>query len=539
MGKLNRRGFFKASGITGRIRCIGNLFTGRGSRYRIPPLPFVVIFVLTCWIYLFPCPGAATVRDGAALEESGRLTRVQKLAIPFILNEGQVDGRVRFYAQTFGGAIFVTENGEIVYSLSRIEKERGFQGRSKQVRRGWVLKEELLDARLKELSAGEKGSTKVSYFTGNDPAEWRLDIPTYGFVNLGEAYEGIEVRLRAYGNSVEKLFYVKGGADPNRIRLRLSGSESLRVNGEGELEVKTGLGEVKFSRPSAYQVINGKRVEVAAGYDLSASEAIFGFKLGEYERTRELVIDPLLQSTYLGGSSSDVAYSIAIDSGGNVYVAGSTASSNFPGVVGSIQSSLGGGDDAFVSKLDPGLTSIVRSAYLGGSGEDSATSVAVDFSGNVYVTGSTTSGNFPGTAGGAQPFYQQAGDGFVARLNSALTSLVQSTYLGGSAEDGATSVVLDGAGNVYVAGSTRSIDFPGTNVPGTTGGAQRSLGGGEDGFVSKLDSGLTSLIQSTYLGGNDEDVATSIALDIFGNVYVAGYTLSLDFPWTETFECLP
>jgi hypothetical protein len=539
MEKLNGREFSKVPAFSWIATLMGNLLKGGGSRCRISLLTFVFIVVSGCLIHLFPCLAAASVRDVSFLEESKTVTRVQRLGIPFIPNQGQVDKRVKFYAKTFGGTIFVTEKGEVVYFLPRIEKERGSQGRLKQARRGWVLKEEFVGGRVKEVRAEEEAVTKVSHFIGDDSSAWRADMATYGLVNLGEAYEGIEVKLRAYGSSVEKLFYVKGGADPDRIRLRLHGGESLRVNEAGELEVSTGFGEVKFSKPLAYQEVNGRRVEVAVRYDLSDSETTYGFKLGDYERTRELVIDPLLQSTYLGGSSGDIAYSIAVDYDGNVYVAGSTSSSDFPGVVGSAQSSLGGGEDGFVSKLNSAMTSILQSAYLGGSGEDSAASIALDSAGNVYVAGSTTSTNFPGTGGGAQSFYRKGGDGFVSKLNSALTSLVQSTYLGGGSEDGATSIALDSGGNVYVAGYTSSTDFPGTNVPGTTGGAQTSLGGGEDAFVSKFNSALTSLLQSTYLGGTNEDAANSIAIDIFGNVYVAGYTASLNFPWTETFTCLP
>ena len=312
------------------------------------------------------------------MEESRTLARIQKLGIPFVANEGQMDRRVKFYARTFGGTIFVTEDGEIVYSLPKVEREGKAERRMKQAHRGWVLKEELVGGGVKEVKAEEKAITKVSHFIGNDATSWRADMPSYGLVSLGEVYEGIEVKLRAYGRSVEKLFYVKAGADPARIRLRVDGGESLRVNGEGELEVRTGLGEVKFSRPTAYQEVDGRRVEVAVGYDLSESEGSYGFKLGEYERTRELVIDPLLQSTYLGGSGNENAYSIAIDSAGNVYVAGSTSSTNFPGAAGGARSSLVGGEDVFVSKLNSSLTSLLQSTYLGGSGDDDATSIAID-----------------------------------------------------------------------------------------------------------------------------------------------------------------
>ena len=525
MEKLNRTKFLKASAFTGAAMLIGNLLRGRSSRYRISLLPFIFIFVSWYLIYLFPCSGVVNARDASTCEESKILTGVQKLGIPFIPNQGQVDKRVKFYAKTFGGTIFVTKNGEIVYFLPKIGGERESEGRMKRAHKGWVLKEELVGGGVKEVEAEEKAVTKVSHFTGNNSSAWRANIPTYGLVNLGEVYQGIEVKLRAYGSSVEKLFHVKGGADPNRIRLRLNGSESLRVNEDGELEVNTGLGEVKFSKPLAYQEVNGRRVEVAVSYDLSDSEPTYGFKLGDYERTRELVIDPLLQSTYLGGSGNDNATSVAIDSAGNVYVAGVTYSADFPLTPGGAQPSLGGGEDAFVSKLNSALTSILQSTYLGGSGDDGATSIAIDSAGNIYVAGCTTSADFPGTAGGAQPSLGGGEDAFVSKLNSSLTSLLQSTYLGGSGNDVASSIAVDSADDLYVTGITFS-----TNFPGTAGGAQPSLGGGEDGFVSKLKSSLTSLVRSTYLGGSANDGANSIAIDFLGDIYVAGYTFSTDFP---------
>ena len=137
------------------------------------------------------------------MEESGALARVQKLGIPFVANEGQMDRRVKFYARTFGGTIFVTEDGEVVYSLPKVEREGKAERRMKQAHRGWVLKEELVGGGVKEVKAEEKAVTKVSHFIGNDASSWRADMPSYGLVSLGEVYEGIEVKLRAYGRSVE------------------------------------------------------------------------------------------------------------------------------------------------------------------------------------------------------------------------------------------------------------------------------------------------------------------------------------------------
>jgi hypothetical protein len=282
---------------------------------------------------------------------------------------------------------------------------------------------------------------------------------------------------------------------------------------------------VKFSKPVAYQEVEGKRRYVEASYQVEANE--YWFKLGEYEKDRELVIDPVLQSTYLGGSGGEEAYSIAIGSGGNVYVAGYTYSVNFPGTTGGAQPTKGAGQDVFVAKLNPALTTLVQSTYLGGSGYDYVNSIAIGSGGNVYVAGYTNSTDFPGTIGSPQPTKGAGQDAFVTKLNPALTDLVQSTYLGDSNYDDASSLAIGSEGNVYVAGRTDSTDFP-----GTAGGAQPSFGGFEDAFVAKFNPALTELIQSTYLGGSGGDPARSIAIGSDGNIYVAGGTTSTNFPGT-------
>jgi hypothetical protein len=487
-------------------------------------ISWVVIFIVA--ILVLPALGASAKEKGSsAIPKAEALSKLSKLHIPFLLNRGQVDKRVKYYARTFGGTVFVTEAGEMFYSLPKKDGEE-------KTLRGWVLKEELLGGSIKGVRAEEEALTRVSYFIGNDASRWKSNISTYGTVSFGEVYEGIGVKAKAYGKSVEKLFYVRPGAKPGLIRLRLSGAESLGVNGEGELEVRTGLGEVRFSRPVAYQEVEGKKRYVEVSYLVEGND--YGFKLGDYDKERELVIDPLLQSTYLGGSSADRAYSIAIDSDGNVYVAGYTYSTNFPGTAGGYQPFNGEDDqDAFVAKFNPALTTLVQSTYLGGSGGEIANSIVIDSGGNIYVAGQTTSGNFPGTAGGAQPSYgAQWGEGwdaFVTMLNPTLTSIIQSTYLGGSIDDAIRSIVIGSGGNIYVTGATSSTDFP-----GTAGGVQPSKGEGDnnDAFVTKLNPTLTSIVQSTYLGGSGTDYANSIAIGSGGNVYVAGVTYSSDFPVT-------
>ena len=650
--------------------------------------------------------------------------KIGKLQIPFIANEGQADKKVAFYANTFGGTVFVTNEGEIVYALPKAlgveslesgvmesEKCRGELRTPDQIQQrrgelhspnvihntgcevhdnhkscikdnksfnnsqthnsklvnfelqGVALKETLVGAKVKEIKGEDKSATKINYFKGNDQKKWKSNISTYDVVDLGEVYNGIELKLKAYGNNVEKLFHVKPGADPDQIKISLSGiqppgnppplSPSVRgtgvcpplagvggglsgglsasglwVNEQGQLVAETALGPVTFTKPMAYQEIDGKRVNVEVEYIIENAEyrkqksedinqnavvkiqqcieewhmphliqnagywihdyhesclvdcescimsfasdsnsqthnsptqdtitpqlsnsgtpqlknpefpapdpqsLIYGFKVASYDTTKELVIDPLLASTFLGGSySTDVGKSLALDTSGNIYVTGSTWSSNFPTTSGAYDTSSNGNEDVFVSKLDSGLTSLLASTYMGGSYNEVGYSLTLDTSGNVYVTGWTESSNFPTTSGTYDTSNSDnGGDAFVSKLDGSLTNLLASTYLGGSSIDSGNSLSLDTSGNVYVTGYTQSTNFP------TTIGAYDTTqngSGDRDVFVSKLDGSLMSLLASTYVGGASTDYGYSIALGASGNVYVTGFTWSTDYPTTS------
>ncbi|WP_164994947.1 SBBP repeat-containing protein [Candidatus Kuenenia stuttgartiensis] len=336
---------------------------------------------------------------------------------------------------------------------------------------GVAIKETLVGGRVQEITGNEKAVTKVSYFKGTDKSQWKTNISAYDVVSLGEVYDGIELKLKAYGNNVEKLFCVKPDANPEQIQVKLSGVIDLRVNDEGQFVAETELGAVKFTTPVAYQEINGKRVDVNVEYRVGSSEAEnksskhktcnsklmssnpqsetlnlsptsigdpqleYGFKVASYDKSHDLIIDPLLASTYLGGSGNEYGNSITLDTSGNVYVTGNTYSTDFPTTSGAYDTSYYGGDyaDVFVSKLDSGLTSLLASTYLGGSGHDYGNSIALDTSGNVYVTGYTWSTDFPTTSGAYDTSYYGGdyADVFVSKLDSGLTSLLASTYLGG------------------------------------------------------------------------------------------------------------
>ena len=351
------------------------------------------------------------------------------------------------------------------------------------------------------------------------------------------------------------------------------GARGLWVNEHGELEVKTELGPVKFTKPIAYQEINGKRVEVAVEYNIQkldyesqrpesrgkkyeagnqkythsnlksaiqnlSSTSIgdpqleYGFKVASYDKSHDLIIDPLLASTYLGGSSTDTIYSITLDSSGNVYVTGNTLSEDFP--TNSDYSTSGGGSysDVFVSKLDGTLTTLLASTYLGGSKTDSGNSIVADLKGNIYVVGYTFSSDFPTTVYSFDTSYNDSyfSDTFILKLDDDLSNLLASTYLGGSSYDKGYSIAIDFSENVFITGETSSSNFPTTIGVYNTSYDGRSY---TDTFISKLNGDLSNLLASTYFGGTGNDQGNSLAVNSNGNIYIAGWTASKNFPTTD------
>ncbi len=255
-----------------------------------------------------------------------------------------------------------------------------------------------------------------------------------------------------------------------------------------------------------------------------ANRGLYNAFVAEINRTGSA----LVYSTYLGGSGQETGFGIAVDSAGDAYVTGETASTDFP-TKNPLQPSYGGGSfDAFVAKLNPAGSALGYSTYLGGTGQDGGNGIAVDSGGNAYVTGVTASTDFPVTPGALQTVCNSGcsphGDAFVAKLNPAGSALAYSTYLGGNGPDYGYGIAVDTAGNVYVTGGTSSTDFP------TMSPLQPAFGGGEDGFVAKIDPAGSALVYSTYLGGSGADSGNGIAVDSAGNAYITGFTDSTDFP---------
>lgn len=449
-----------------------------------------------------------------------------KLPLRFEANEGQTANPVKFLSRGKGYSLFLSAT-ESVMSLNRPAAKTGDA----------VLRMRLLHANAIAPAKGlEELTGKSNYFIGNDPKQWRLNVPNYGKVKFAGVYPGVD--LVYYGNQrqLEYDFIVAPGADPALVQLGFAGAQHVKISPDGDLRLATKDGEVIWQKPYVYQEVDGARHEVEGHYLLIGKNAV-GFEVGSYDAGKALIIDPqLVYSTYLGGNSSDTAFGVAVDSSGNTYVTGLTGSTNFP-TASPIQASLAsnGSSNAFVTKLNAAGDGIVYSTYLGGSGGgllsqgDWGSGIAVDSTGNAYVTGFTFSSDFPTTSGAFQTAVPGSGVSFVAKLNAAGNALVYSTYLGGSnsgAFQSAPLISIDTSGNAYVTGTTFASDFPTVNA------VQSTYGGGGDCFVSKLNPAGSGLIYSTYLGGNSQDNCSGIAVNSSGEAYISGDTQSTDFQFT-------
>jgi hypothetical protein len=452
----------------------------------------------------------------------------------WVKNEGQWDERALFSAPGYFGTTWITKDGELLHVAVKKEecKEQTIKAEVCSSK-SWVISERWVGGKVQTITPEEELPTKVSYFIGNDPSKHRSNLPTYRYVSLGEVWSGIEVKLKATQKTVEKLFYVKPGADPSKIQVQVDGAKGLKLSKDGEIIIKTGLGDLKLSKPIAWQEKDGKKLPVEVSYKLIGKNR-YSFVVAKADPSLPIVIDPLLGSTFIGGSGFEFGGSIALDSSGNVYVTGYTYSSNYPTTSGAYDTSHNSYDshsDVFVSKLSNDLRTLLASTFIGGSSENRGSSIALDSSGNVYVAGYTFSSDYPTTSGAYDTSYNRYAEVFVSKLSNDLSRLLASTFIGGSNDDFGSSIALDSSGNVYVTGCTYSSDFPTT--PGaydTSHNDNYNYADSADAFVSKLSNDLSRLLASTFIGGSRFDFGGPIALDSSGNVYVTGYTYSSDFP---------
>ena len=382
-----------------------------------------------------------------------------------------------------------------------------------------------------EMSGEGALAGKVNYFVGRDASKWRTGVRTFAGVRYRELYPGIDLVFHGGDGDgrLEYDFVLAPGADHRDVRLTFDGADGLTLGRDGELLLRTRAGTISQSAPVIYQHVGGVRREVAGGYVLRGRREI-GFRVGEYDRSAPLVIDPVLvYSTYFFTSSD-----MAVDSAGAVYVVGTAYNPelDLPVTPGAFQTTRRGASDIFVAKLDSTGTSLSYLTYLGGGGDDPVnveygSGIAVDAAGNAYVTGLTYLNDFP-VVNAFQPTHQGSTDAFVTKLNPTGSALVYSSYLGGNNSEWGNSIALDAAGSAYVVGGSNSADFPVKNA------LQAAKKGSEDFFVTKVAPDGKSLEYSTYLGGTDYDAGfdTRVAVDAAGAAYLAASTYSRDYPTT-------
>ena len=467
-------------------------------------------------------------------------------------------------------------NDAVVYTIHGVETELRFPGSNPRV----------------YIEPLDPMPAKVNLLLGDRHA-WRTNVETFGRLTYRELYAGIDLTYSGANGQAKPEFIVRPHADPSRIRLFYPNSTRISIDSSGDLVVADAASELREERPAIYQETSTGRVFVHGKYCI-IDDHTAGFEIEPYDVERTLVIDPVVSySTYFGGGLTGAVTGVAADSTGAVYVTGWTESIDLP-ISGAIQSANRGGVDAFVAKFTAAGTSLLYATYIGGNGDDRAAAIAVDSSGQAYVTGSTASANFP-LVSSARSVLGGGREGFALKLNASGSALIYSTFLGGSGWDQGTAIAVDGSGNAYIAGDTQSADFRvvgpaqpsfggqtdafvtklspagaiaystflggsgtehaggiavdaagnayvaggtySTDFPVTSSAFQRNNAGGQDAFVTKLNSTGSGIVYSTYLGGSGgtqamSEQANAVAVDSSGNAYVAGVTSSANFPAT-------
>ena len=455
--------------------------------------------------------------------------------LTFEANRGQADRAIRFQARGPHYAIGMTAQGAVLRLGARNSPPLLIQP---------------LDANPRLRIRGEQMlAARHHYLTGSKAARWHTDIPTYAKVRYTEVYPGIDMVFYGQGKQLEYDFEVAPGADPENIRLGFSGTGNITIDRHGRLLLHHGTRRLLQDVPRIYQWHHGRKIPVAGRYRLTGPRQL-GFSIAAYDSRLPLIIDPVLvYASYLGASGDDRAQAIAVDSSHNIYLAGTTDSTDLAVTSGAVDSACGtdsncnrtppdapvGKSDFFITKLAPDGTPLYTT-YLGGSQQDVATGIAVNAAGEVFVSGYSASPDFPTTAGAFDPactdtspsdgFCDEGQEAVIVKLNASGNALVYASYLGGQGDDQATAIAIDGSGNAFLTGSTASGNFPKAN-PFAGGDV---FAGTQDAFVAKFNASGSALLYADYLGGSATDVGRDIAVDSSGNAYLTGYTASTDFP---------
>ncbi|QNH62286.1 gliding motility-associated C-terminal domain-containing protein [Hymenobacter sediminicola] len=468
--------------------------------------------------------------------------------LQFVANRNQWAKPVLFATDVPGGRLFL-ERGRLLqalYDVKELEKlhDQGPDGRDHRIK-AHAYSVSFVGANLQAAVNGEAETGEASnFFLGNDRSKWATNVPSFGEVRYQDLYPGTNLRFYTSNDHLEYDFELAAGTDAKRIQLHYEGQQKLSIV-KGALQVTTSVGTVVEQSPVAYQLVKGQRVLVPCNYVLSANNTLaFGFPKG-YNKELPLVIDPVLAySSYTGSSANNYGYTATYDAQGNLYAGGVVFDPGYPTTTGAYDISHNGSQDYGIMKFNPaaatGAASRVYATYIGGSDDDHPHSMVVDPTGDLIIMGSTASSNFPTSNSAYDRSYNTGVDIVISKLNPTGTQLLASTFLGGNGVDGQLPTALqknygddyrgdvttDTQGNIYLATVSASTNFP------SLGGFQMTKSGATDAVIVKLNSGLTGLVWSTFLGGTGTDAAYSVQVDSTGTVFVSGGTTSTNLPGT-------
>ncbi|MDD1705606.1 MAG: SBBP repeat-containing protein, partial [Methanoregulaceae archaeon] len=524
----------------------------------------------------FDDPGTAGTVPVATPEDQESLTSSKPLF--FIENQGQSSGEVLFEVISDGGIVFFTGDGAIIRVIRSVN-------------------DELISSRIGFTYEGASGASAVKgleplpcsiNFMRGDPSRWITGVRTYRAISYPDLYPGIDLVYEGRPEGIKSIFRAKPGSNPESVITVYNGHEDLTINPDGALLIRTNAGTLTQSAPYCYQEIEGKEVRIPAAFILLSEDRV-GFRFGEYDREKDLIIDPVIRYslylrgvgfadsngvavdsqrnvyvtgisfpapfdangtlsggtdavvvkintegtfpdyiTYIGGNRDDTGSSICVDPDGYAYITGSTNSTDFP-VIHAIQSVNAGQNDAFAIKLNRNGTALVYATYIGGTGQDDGYGIAIDSARNAYIAGSTSSKVFPLNHGPQNTTHAGNSDAFIVKINTNGTQFLYSEYIGGLLYENGYGIAVDTSGNAYITGETNSRNFPVRNA------FQPSFGGYSDAFITKVAPDGRSFIFSTYLGGSGQDAARAIAVDKEGFVHVTGLTRSDNFPVQSAF----
>jgi hypothetical protein len=506
-----------------------------------------IVTMIRLLLFLCSCFIATTVTSIAqeSTEQPSNLTLSDRA---FVENGGQWDDRARFHLSTSGLDLWIGRD-EVMYDVRRYNQGKkriwktfpyltsthnGDDSSSVDIS-GHVVRMRFAGAHsATEFQGVDRAAGNFNYFIDNDRTRWAVDVRRYRTVRINQLYDGIDAVYYLDGGRPRYDLIVSPGANPQTIGLHFEGASRPRLGSSGELIITTSVGDLVQQAPVAYQIVDGTRRTVPCTF-IIGNDGTVGFRLGSYDTYIPLVIDPLIYSTFIGGSSLHLVGNMALDASGNTYIAGTTTSSGYPTTTGAYQTTFNKATSSsatvFVTKLNPAGSALVFSTFIGGTAStEIGAGIALDTARNIYVTGRTTqagTGNdFPVTTGAYQSTRPGGPDAFVLKLNAAGNALVYSTFLGGPGVDYGADIAVDIQGNAYVTGQTDSI------FPTTSGAFAQTKNAMADNFVSKLNAGGTGLVFSTYIGGNHIEAPLGIAIDTARNVYIVGQTGSSTYPTT-------